>query len=41
MVFLFAPLYATALILLSDNFLLCEDDMSDFGQSESAEGFLH
>lgn len=41
--FLFALLYATALILLSDHFLSCEDDMGDFGKSASAfaEGFLH
>lgn len=41
--FLFAVLHATALILLSDNFLLCEDDMGDLGKIESAfaEGSLH
>lgn len=40
--FLFTLLYATSLILSSDHFLLCEDDMGDFGKSENAfaEGCL-
>lgn len=43
MVFLFALLYAAALILLSDHFLLCEYDVGNFGKIESAfaEGCLH
>lgn len=43
MVFFFALLHATALILLSDHFLLSEDDVGDFGKIESAfaEGCLH
>lgn len=36
MVFLFTLLYATALTLLSDHFLLRQDDVGDFGKSENA-----
>lgn len=36
MVFLFTLLYATALTLLSDRFLLRQDDVGDFGKSENA-----